>query len=319
MYIIILEKHDDTVTTEERVYEEYIDEYFIKNKARARFRGNKFKVIKIINKFTLDELEEIESEMYQEDFKLEKSRTTWRLNETIKFKYIVTEFEKYDYHSVSCREIGIRYFNNIASAFYSQFKIASKKIGAGEIRRIVDNENNPVNWNGKFFCWYHSGELIIDTNAQNGILNGSYIEYFSVTYSYLLYHEYYETKDLKNNYIHGHIRLKCHYANGLEEGQLIEWFPNGNVKEIHMCTRGFPDKYTISFTYDGNIQSVGKHDVDGRQGDYIEFDETNKICRLLFFDKELLKHKETLYETKEINYTLIESDKVGKNLLQNFL
>uniref|UniRef100_A0A6C0EAG9 Uncharacterized protein n=1 Tax=viral metagenome TaxID=1070528 RepID=A0A6C0EAG9_9ZZZZ len=216
-YIIILKKLYNTITNENRKG--------IINADYAKYRGNRFEVILIFNKFNPDEmLNEILTE-YQNK----------------KVVYTTGKIVTPDYYDCDMNNIcsnGIHYYKTIEQAYYH------------------DIEAHAINYTGVIKEWFHNGKKIKEINLKEGHRHGLAKYWYDVggrsleiNYSngmrHGTYKEWYRDgmlacqSEYKNNLLDG--SSTCFYMNGKKESQYTyekgkrvgvgrEWHVNGNVK-----------------------------------------------------------------------------------------
>ena len=177
-YIVVMKLLKDSITNKSRAN--------IINANYAKHRTNKVKVILIINKFTLEIVNNVENSHHEK-----------------KLKYIVNEIiEVKDYdmdlNNVCCA--GIHYFKKIKCAFYF---ILNAELYTGHSIKWYENgqkceESNYVDGkrNGHFTSWYRNGQKCIERDHIDDKYNGHYTSWH------------------KN----GQIMIECDYVDGKVNG-----------------------------------------------------------------------------------------------------
>jgi len=196
-YIIILQKLDDTITNESRNFP------ICGNKLCAKYRGNKFKVIEIFHKFTLERILEIKSPTYYND-------KTWKCENIIYKKDQTIKVNNYDKdNNVICGR-GIHYFKKIDVSFYYQLF-------------LIDN--------GLYFTWHDNGNIKYIYSYENQKQTGESLEYYENTIQSKKcnYVDGVLNEDFVEWYENGNIWRKCNYVDGKRIGLYEQWLSNGKI------------------------------------------------------------------------------------------
>lgn len=207
-WIVILEKLKDTKTNEDRTYVNNRNKYHRKYNIMpltAKFRADKLKVLKIINKFDPTKTtEEIESSCYLNDYVIYKTG-----------EVVYSDAYESDINIVC--GAGLHYYKTILPAYYLELDRIG--IANGKYKKWYSNGQIQIESNykdgklhGEYIEWYQSGSINIQCNYKNGKLHGSYKEW----------HE-----NVKSS---GHIKIECYYKNGLIEGIFREWYNTGAIR-----------------------------------------------------------------------------------------
>ena len=137
-WIVILQKLNDAITNELRNH--------VANAQYAKFRGNQFLVIDIINKFDINKhIDEITNSYYR------SNKINYKKGEIVKSN----SFDE-DLNNVCSN--GIHYFKSIEPAFYY------------EVRELK-------NKNGIYTQWYENGQIELKCNYKDDQLDGEYTKW----------------------------------------------------------------------------------------------------------------------------------------------
>ena len=209
-YIVVLQKLDDTITNESR-------EVF--DKTRAKYRGNKFMVLDIINKYE-DEDEEEGGEAtiscVTSDY---SSKFVYRKNE-------IAECEDYnqDNKIVCCS--GIHFYLDWTTAFH---------------HNLVRFKMNNFNYTGKYYEWFDDGRLKFESYYIAGKKNGEEKEWHStgVLRSHFNYLNDKLCGEAKIFYPSGQLQKECYYIEGGRlEGASKDFHENGTLIELKNFKNG---------------------------------------------------------------------------------
>ena len=133
-YIVVMKLLEDSMTNESR--KDIFDANY------AKYRTNKVKVILIINKFTLETVDNVENSYYKK-----------------KLKYVVNEIieeKDYDMDLNNVCSAGIHYFKEIKPAFYFTLNVKSHT--------------------GHYIEWYENGQKEKECDYVDGKINGHNIK-----------------------------------------------------------------------------------------------------------------------------------------------
>ncbi len=131
-YIVVMKLLEDSITNESR--KDIVDANF------AKYRTNKVKVLLIINKFTLEIVNDVENSFYEKKLK-------YTVNEIIEEK----DYDM-DLNKVCCA--GIHYFKKIECAFYFTL--------------------NTRSYTGHYIKWHKNGHMLEKCDYVDGKINKYY-------------------------------------------------------------------------------------------------------------------------------------------------
>lgn len=93
-----------------------------------------------------------------------------------------------------------------------------------KVAYYYDLLNYDNNYTGEIENWYKSGQIALQCNYKNGLLNGSYMSW----------------------YINGNIGVKCNYLNNVMDGDYEEYYGDGRLKTKCVYKNGLPENQTIT-------------------------------------------------------------------------
>jgi len=217
-YIVVLQKLDDTITNESR-------EVF--DKTRAKYRGNKFMVLDIIDKYGDESPSNISSDYV--------SKFVYRKNE-------IAECENYNQDNKIVCSSGIHYYLDWTTAFH---------------HNLTSFKFHNSNYTGKHYEWFDDGRLKYESYYIEGYQNGEVKEWYN-TGVLKAYFNYLDDKlcgEGKTFYPNGQIQREIYYNQGGKlEGSTKHYHENGTLIELKNFKNGV--KHGIYKTWDkeGNIE-----------------------------------------------------------------
>jgi len=213
--IIVLQKTNETITNEEKLSD-------IADPRYAKFRGNKFRIVTMIDLSNFDTPKQAKS-IYDPNYVYTSGQTA--------------EVHNFDQTSNVCCAPGIHYYKDLQGTYYDDFL---PKNHSGEWVSYHDNgqlcgycvclngkkngfavelhDNGKINFecnyandklDGRFLEWYRSENLEADYYYKNGIVDGKFIEYYE----------------------NGQVRWEGTFVNGNLEGTCVTYYRNGKVTE----------------------------------------------------------------------------------------
>lgn len=234
-WLVVLEKLPETKTNEERVN--------VIDKNCAKFRGDKFKVVKIINvnDSTIQKTKIVNS--------FEGHKVTYEVNGIVRA-------EKFNQNINIVCSSGIHYFKTIPPAYFF-----------AEI---------PNNFTGIFCSWYENGTKQLEGEYVDGKPLGKYT-YWDEDGTKMcegMYPEYNNGSYLRNN-INGkwiwffrngrpNTMFDGKYFNGKKTGTYAEWYSNGIKKIEGRYENGIQNGLWLEYYRSGNKMSEGCY-VNGRK------------------------------------------------------
>lgn len=171
-WIVVLEKLPDTLTNEKRTR--------VYDHNHSTFRGNKFKVVNIINKFNFQQIKTIQNTYFT------ANTSTYKIGE-------ITFADMYDPNIENISSNGIHYFLTIDTAYYFEL-------------------DEHLTYTGEYMNWYPDGHLRCARRYLNGKKQGNGIElnewYNNIFVNYKYIMETQKVIKLINNE-HGKIIYSC--------------------------------------------------------------------------------------------------------------
>jgi antitoxin component YwqK of YwqJK toxin-antitoxin module len=271
IWLVVLQRDEKTLTNESR--------NGVINKNFAKFRGNMFKVVKIID---IENAKTIKTEIL--------NRYTFSSDTVFDLKYVVGEIvedKKYDTDiNVVCSH-GVHFYSSLKAAFCYRTNPDKKYTGLwygwtseGDIEFMYRYENgkkvgSSVKWYGLYdektmdhiVCHYENGREIDDRivyykdSRVEKFFNGSYISYYSS----------------------GKIHEKGHYNNNLKHGL---WTVYYDVYDIHDVPREswnyyfgkLHGEYKQYYPETGLFKIEGKYNNDKKDGVWTMFYDMKNKC-----------------------------------------
>lgn len=243
-YVVILEKLDNTIITNENrisVSKEY--------KQYAKYRGNKFMVKDIINKF--DSNKKITSIANS----VHSSTISYDIGKII----TVTDFDN-DIENV-CSS-GIHYFLKPECAFHYMLDVSM-----------------PNDYTGEHLEWFESGKPLTKKNYKNGKLEGKCLRWYKS--GQLQYEENYKNDRLEGKYTHwyesGQLHIEGYCVNGYFNGEYLEWYESGQLHNEHYYVNGnFQGKY-LKWYESGQLHYEQNYVNGNLEGKSLEWYESGKL------------------------------------------
>ena len=142
--------------------------------------------------------------------------------------------------------------------------------------------------NGKYKSFLYTGELSCEGNIKNGEFDGSFKNY--------------HTDDIGNLYLW----QTCNYVNGKEEGEVINYYPNGSIKaKFNMVNNNIEGKL-FEFYENGNIKEKSDYEKNKLNGVSIKYYESGNLKEILHINDDIPSKKTEYYSNgskdKETEY-----------------
>ena len=236
-WIVVLEPLKDTITNMNR--RSVVDDRY------AKFRGNKFKVVKIEHKLDPTKtVDEIENSIYGK-------KIVYKVGE-------IVEVEDYDQDIENICASGIHFYKTKEGAYWGEpIRIENGTFevyhGNGQIGVKCTYGNGTID--GEHVSYYDNGQINKKCNYVNGKIDGGYVSYYD----------------------NGQIEIKCSYDNGNIYDEYVSYHGNGQIGI--KCNYVYGDPYGEYVSYHGNGQIGIKCNYDNgkRNGEYVSYHENGRI------------------------------------------
>ena len=243
--IVYKSAHDCIITMELLEYSNHnMDRMYIVDAPYAKYRCDKVRVISICNKFTDEEMSQINSN-YDENF-------------IYKVGSIIFD-QKYNTDENEIRTEGIHFFLNYESAFF--YKLNTRNYTGiyktwhrnGQLKIECNYRNGKID--GLYKQWYENGKLHTDCNYVNGKLDGLYFSWHKSSQFYVQYSSYMNMQNdglCGERRIDGQLSSENNYIDGVKHGLCKKWSKDGNI--ISECKYKYGVKEIIRRTLFRNMK-----------------------------------------------------------------